>query len=173
MADAKTAYGAVNSFTLTSLNSLASSATAGWMSAAVDNSSDKYLDALVHIELASVNTAPGSSKAIFLFAYGLVDDTGTAYTSTGAATTTGTPSGSVGTITFPDVSSLAINAPLLGVVPYSVQNSVLNGGPFSVAACFGGRLPIEWGVLVLNHAGFTIAASGNALKWRGVYNTVT
>lgn len=168
MADIKSAFGTATSLTLTSFNSLATSATAGWQSDVIDNSSNLYLDALVEVELAAVNTAPANSKAFFFFAYGIVDTAGSAYTSTGD----GTPSGSVGTITFPDITSLEIVAPLLGRVPYPVQNKAINGGPFSVARCFGGVLPKKWGVLAINHSGLTIAASGNAIKWIGVYNTV-
>ncbi len=165
MATVLEAFSSSSSFTLTSAN-LASSATAGWMSAVVDNSSNLYLDALVHIELAAVNTAPANNKAIYLYAYGLVDTAGSAYTSTGD----GTPSGSVGTITFPDIATLPTVAPLLGVVPYPVQNKAINGGPFSVARCFGGTLPSKWGVLMLNYSGMTLNVT--AIKWVGVTNTV-
>lgn len=165
MAEVLEKFSSATSLTLTSAN-LASSATAGWMSAVVDNSTNLYLDALVSIELAAVNTAPANHKRIYLFAYGLVDTAGSAYTSTGAAT----PSGSVGTITFPDITTLEIVAPLLGAVPYPVINVANNGGPFSVARCFGGTLPSKWGVLMLNYSGMTLNVT--AIKWVGVTNTV-
>jgi hypothetical protein len=57
-------------FTITNAG-LANSATAGWKSNAIDNSSNLYLDALVHCDFAAVNTAPANSKAIFLYAYAL------------------------------------------------------------------------------------------------------
>lgn len=165
MAEVFEKLSSASSFTLTSAN-LASSATAGWMSAVVDNSSTLYLDALVSIELAAVNTAPASNKAVYLFSYALVDTAGSAYTSTGD----GTPTGSVGTITFPDITSLPIVAPLLRVVPYPVQNKAINGGPFSVARCFDGVLPIKWGIMMLNYSGMTLNVT--AIKWQGVTNTV-
>ena len=165
MADVKEAFGTATAFTKTNAN-LATSATAGWMSNAITNSTNLYLDALVNIELAAVNTAPANSKAIFLYAYALVDGSGTAYTSTGD----GTPSGSEGTLTFPDVTANAIPMPLLGVVPYPTQNKAINGGPFSVARCFGGILPPKWGVAMINHSGMTLSVTN--IKYIEVYNTV-
>lgn len=165
MADVKLAYGTATNFTKTNAN-LATSATAGWMSNAIDNSSNKYLDALVTIELAAVNTAPANSKAVFLYAYALLDTGGSAYTSTGD----GTPSGSEGTLTFPDVTANAIPMPRLGVVPYPVQNKAINGGPFSVAQAFGGVLPPKWGVAMINHSGMTLSVTN--IKYQEVYETV-
>lgn len=154
MANILEGFGSATAFTKTNAN-LASSATAGWMSNVIDNSSNLYDDALVSIELAAVNTAPANSKAIFLFAYALVDASGSAYTSVGD----GTPSGSEGTITFPDITANAVPIPVLGVVPYPVQNKAINGGPFSMARCFGGILPPKWGVCMINHSGMTLSVT--------------
>jgi hypothetical protein len=165
MSDVKLAFGSATAFTKTNAN-LANSATAGWKSNAIDNSSNKYLDALVSIELAAVNTAPANSKAVFLYAYALVDGAGSAYTSSGD----GTPNGSEGTITFPDVTANPIPMPLLGIVPYPTQNKAINGGPFSVAKCFGGVLPPKWGVCMINHTGMTLSVTD--IKYVEVYNTV-
>lgn len=165
MADVKRAYGTATAFTKTNAN-LATSATAGWMSNAIDNSSNKYIDALVTIELAQVNTAPANSQAVFLYAYALIDTAGSAYTSTGSAT----PSGSEGTLTFPDITTKSIPMPLLGIVPYPTQNIAVNGGPFSVASCFGGVLPPKWGVAMINHSGMTLSVTN--IKYIEVYETV-
>ena len=165
MADIKRAFGTATAFTKTNAN-IATSATAGWMSNVIDNSSNKYLDALVHVELAAVNTAPANSKAVYLYAYALVDTGGSAYTSTGD----GTPSGSEGTITFPDVTANAIPLPRLGVVPYPTQNKAINAGPFSVATCFGGVLPPKWGIALINHTGMTLSVTN--IKYIEVYETV-
>lgn len=166
MADVKEKFGTATAFTKTNAN-LTNSATAGWMSNAIDNTANLYLDALVHAELAAVNTAPANSKAIFLFAYALVDSAASAYTSTGDAT----PSGSEGTLVFPDIATLPIVLPLLGIVPYPVQNKAINAGPFSVARCFGGILPPKWGIAMVNHSGMTLSVTN--IKYIEVYNTVT
>lgn len=165
MASVKQAFGTATAFTKTNAN-LASSATAGWMSNAIDNSANLFLDALVGIELAAVNTAPANSKAIFLYAYALVDSSASAYTGSGDTV----PSGSEGTLTFPDITTLAVPMPLLGVVPYPVQNKAINGGPFSVASCFGGILPPKWGVAMVNHSGMTLSVTN--IKYVEVYRTV-
>lgn len=164
-ASVKESFGTATAFTKTNAN-LTNSATAGWMSNAIDNSSNLYMNALVTIELAAVNTAPANSKAVFLYAYGLIDTAGSAYTSTGD----GTPSGSEGTITFPDVTANAIPIPVLGVVPYPVQNKAINGGPFSVARAFGDVLPPKWGVAMINHTGMTLSVTN--IKYIEVYATV-
>jgi hypothetical protein len=168
MADVKTAFGTATSLTITNAN-LATSATAGWMSAAIDNTSNLYDDYLFHVELAAVNTAPANSKAIFLYAFALADSSASAYTSTGD----GTASGSEGTLTFPDVTTLPVVAPLLGVIPYPVQNKAINAGPFSFAAAFGfqGAAPPKLAIGMINHSGMTLSVT--AIKYRGVYFTVT
>ena len=149
MASVKTASGTATAFTKTNAN-LATSATAGWKSNAIDNSSNLYLDALVMVKLAAVNTAPANSKAVYLFAFSLIE--GTSYTSTGDGTIDGTE----GTVTFPDVTTLPVVAPQLGIIPYPVQNKVIVSPAFSVAACFGGILPPKWCIGMINHSGMTL-----------------
>lgn len=157
MADVKYAFGAATAITLT-LNSLASSATAGRASTAVDNGTNLYLDALVDVRIVFPNSAPGSDSAIYVFAYASLD--GTNYpediTGTDAALTfkTNTP------------------LPLLGVIP-AIQNEDAYWGPWSVASCFGGILPPKWGIAIRNFGGQTLTASNNTIQYRGVYRTVT
>src|SRR3954464_1044829 len=111
--DFKQAFQAEQSLTVTNLHSLGNSATAGWGSAAVDNSTNLYMDALVSVHIAAVNTAPGSDKCLYVFAYGSTD--GAIWTSTG---TSGGTVGTEGLLTFPSVSTLPIVMPLIGVLPY-------------------------------------------------------
>lgn len=159
----KSAFGTATAFTITNAN-LATSITAGWKSNAIDNSANLFLDALVQAELAAVNTAPANSKAIILYAYSLIE--GTAYASTGD----GTINGSEGTVTFPDFSTLPVVLPVLGVIPYPVQNKAINSPAFSVAACFGGILPPKWGIAMLNHSGMTLSVTN--IYYIEVYRTV-
>ena len=70
---ATVSYGASTAMTVTNLHSLASSATAGWGSAEVDNTSNLYFDAHVTVVLDPANTAPANSKAFLVYAYGGVD----------------------------------------------------------------------------------------------------
>lgn len=164
MSDIRSAYGSVASQTITNAN-IASSATAGWKGAAIDFDTAKVLDALVQIKLAAVNTAPANSKAIFLYIASLIDTGGTDYTSTGD----GTIDGSEGTVTFPDITTLAIPLPLLGTVPYPVQNKTLVSRAFSIRAVFG-FLPQKVAPAMINHSGMTLSVSW--LKVIPVYKTV-
>jgi hypothetical protein len=165
MAEIKEKFGTVTAFTKTNAN-LANSATAGWVSNAIDNSSNLYEDALVNVILAAVNTAPAGTKTLYLFAYALLDTAGSNYSSSGD----GTPSGSEGTLTFPNVTTLPVVMPLLGTIPYPVQNKAINGGPFSVAKCFGGVLPPKWGVAMVNDTGMTLSVTN--INYREVHHTV-
>lgn len=162
MASIKLVYGTETTMTVTSLASLASSATAGWQSAVVDNTTDLYLDALVQVVLDFANTAPGGSQAAFIYAYG------------GLSTVYSDPaSGSQGTITVPDVQANPTKLRLIGTVPYNTADEVAESSPMSVAAGFGGLLPPKWGVVIVNHSGAALAASGHTVSWRGLYLSAT
>lgn len=165
MATITQTFGTATAFTITNAN-LATSATAGWQSNAIDNSTNLYDDALVMCDFAAVNTAPANSKAIFLYAFAIVDTGGSLYTNTGSAQ----PSGSEGTLTFPDITTLPVVAPLLGVIPYPTQNNILRSPPFSVARCFGGILPPKWAIGMVNHSGMTLSVT--SIKYIEVKYTV-
>lgn len=161
------------SFTITNLNSLATSATAGWRSDVVDNTSNLLTEYVVKLVLAAVNTAPANSKGFFLYVYDLIDSSGSEYTTTGAASG-GAPDGTEGTLTFPDVTANSVNLRPLAFVPYTGQNAkIISPLVFVSAAAYGGLwLPPKFGFAVINHSGMTIAASANSLKGVGLYNTV-
>ena len=164
----KVAYGTAMAMTITNAN-LAVSTTAGWQSAAIDNTSNLYLDYLFHVALAAVNTAPANSKAIFMFAHGLVDSAGAVYTSTGAAV----PGASEATLTFPDVTTLPVVCPMLGNIPYAVINVVNNGGPFSYTSAMGFQVgaPPKLLISMINHSGMTLNVT--SITYLGYYDTVT
>jgi hypothetical protein len=162
MSDIKSAFASAVSMTVTNLHSLASSATAGWQSAVVNNTSNLYLDALVQVVLDFANTAPGSSKQAMVFAYGGIE----------SGVYSNPASGSEGTITLVDVTSINQNLRPLGNIPYTTTDEVAESSPMSVAAAFGGVLPPYWGIVIINHSGAALAASGNTVKWVGAYSTV-
>jgi hypothetical protein len=165
MANVKLAYASPVSLTLTSAN-LANSATAGWQSDGQDNTSNLYIDALVQVKLAAVNTAPANSKAIYIYGFGIADGATTDYTGTGDTNASGT----VGTLTFPDVTANAVPCPLVGVIPYPVQNKAINSASFSIARAFGGILPAKYAIGMVNHSG--MALSVTSIKIVPVYLTV-
>jgi hypothetical protein len=162
------ALGAVQTMTITNLNSLARSVTAGWRSAAIDNTSDLFMDIHIQFKLAAVNTAPANGKTFYLFASGLLDDSGSDYATTGAASG-GAPDGSEGTLTFPAVDASPVNLPQIGAVDYINQNVAIISPILSVAAAFGGLVPAKLVLGFINDSGMTIAGSGNYVKYRGVY----
>ena len=161
MASIKLAFGSVTSMTVTNLHSLASSATVGWQSAVIDNSTDLYEDALVKVILDHANTAPANDKASYVYAYGGLE---TSYSDPA--------SGTEGTITIATIVSNPQAFKQIGTVPYNTQDAVVESQPMSVASAFGGILPIKWGIIVVNYSGAAYAASGNTVKWAGVYRTV-
>lgn len=161
MASIKTAFGSATAFTIT-LNSLASSGTAGRESTVVDNSTDLMLDALVEVRISYPNLAPANDQAIYVFAYGSLDGTNYPEDLTGADAAY-TFKGTAG--------ALKTALRLIGTIP-ALQNEDARWGPFPVAPAFGGILPAKWGIAVLNYSGQTLAASNNTAQYRAVYGTV-
>lgn len=165
--DVKIAYQSEQTQTTTNLQSLASSATAGWGGNSVDNTSNLYLDYGVQMAIAAVNTAPGNNQATYLYAFS--GDNSSDLTTTG---TSGGTVGTEGTLTFPDITTLPVVMPLIGIIPYPVQNKAIVSRWFSIAKSTDGIMAPYWGVAVVNYTGMTYAAAGNTIKHRGVYSTV-
>jgi hypothetical protein len=161
-ADVKLALQALQSFTVTNLQGLSSSATAGWQSAVVDNTSNLFLDALVVPNLAFTNNVPGSDKACYIYAYGGIESGTYSYPATG----------SEGTITLSDITANPTNVKRIGKLGYLAQGATIAAGPFSVATGFGAVLPPYWGIVIMNYSGVALQSSGNTVKYRGVYMTV-
>ena len=161
--DIKAQLGAAVSMTVTNLHSLASSATAGWQSAVVDNTTDEHLDALVQVKLDFANTSPANSKGVYVFAYGGIE----------SGVYSNPASGSEGSITLLDVTANPQNLKLIGFIPYTTADEVAESSPMSVAAAFGGVLPPYWGVALINHSGAALASSGNTVKYVPVYAQYT
>jgi hypothetical protein len=134
-------------------------------SAAVDNSSNKYVDALVggKIQIG----APSADGTIAIYAYGSYD--GTEYTAG--------LDGDDQTITWgSDPSTTGVdgylNLPLLCVISVDAtdDNDDARWGPCSVAQAFGGILPTKWGVVVKNSTGASLHATGtnNECQFMGI-----
>lgn len=158
MADTKLAYGSRTSITCT-LDSLASSATAGRQSDRVDNSSNKYLDAIVDVKIVYPNSAPANHKGIYVFAFGYDGTNNDGYAGASDAA-----------YTFDDITTTGQNLKPLGFIT-AVQNKT-QIAKFNVAAAFGGVLPPGWGLVFLNYSGQTLS-SGCTVAYTAVYATVT
>lgn len=141
--------------TITSLTNGSSASGAGRSSVAVDNTSNEFLDALVQVKVKTSASALANDKAVYVYAYG-TSDGGTDYTD-GAP---GTDSAFTGTN--------PPNMKLLGVINAVASSTTYVGGPWSVAAAFGGVLPDHWGIYVVNFTGQTLDASVGSAWYQGV-----
>jgi hypothetical protein len=162
MADLKLAYSSVQTMTVTNLHSLASSQTAGWQSAVVDNTSNLYEDALVQVVLDFAASAAANDRAAYVYAFGGIE----------SGVYSNPASGSEGAITLTNITTTAQNLRLIGVVAYNTTGEVAESSPMSVGAAFGGDLPPYWGLVIMNYSGAALAASANTVKWVGKYRTV-
>lgn len=157
MAEIKTKYGSVQTMTVTNLHGMASSATAGWQSNVVDNTSNLYLDALVQVIVDFENTAPANDECVYVYAYSGLETSYTNPCHGGEA-------------------SCSLVAPvlvsLIGTINYNTQSEIAESQVMSVAAAFGGVLPPKWGLAILNYSGAALAGSGNTVKWTPITATV-
>ncbi len=172
-ADVKVAFqGSDQSVDLTSFNSLANSATAGWSSHYIDNSTNLYLDFLFAVTIAAVNTAPGSDQRFYFYAAASFNTTDRPATGASSGICANSSSTSA-TLTFPSISTTTPVFPLAWAQPYNTQNIAQQSPTFGYARALGGIAGLFCWLPAINFSGMTIAASGNAIKYRGAYNTVT
>ena len=155
MANIKQEFGTSTAITIT-LNDLASSATAGRESTVVDNSTNKFIDALVYVTVNVGAGTPANGKCAYIYAYGSED--GTNYTDNAT--------GSDAAITLRDPTNLRLVA-VISMPTASLTYKVV----FNIASAFGGALPRKWGIVVRNHCGIALAASANVASYSGIYYT--
>lgn len=157
MSTVKPLYGSNNQAITCTITSLANNAQRA--SAAIDNTSNLYLDALVQVKVKSAAASTSATGTVNVYALGTADG-GTDYTdnvTTGDATVT---------LTAPP------NAVLIGVINVVANAVTYVGGPFSVAQGFGGVLPDHWAIVVENKSGATLDASIGSAWYQGVQQQV-
>lgn len=158
MSTIKSLYGSNGqaiTITLTSLANASGVNGAGRASTAIDNTANLFLDALVSLKIKTSASALANDKAVYVYAYG-TSDGGTDYTDG---------------ITGSDAAFTATNPPnvrLIGVINAVASSTTYVGGPFSVAAAFGGVLPDHWGIFVVNFTGQSLDASVASAWYQGV-----
>ena len=157
MSTIKSLYGANNQAITCTITSLAN--TSKQLSTAIDNTTNLYLDALVQVKVKTNAASTSSTGFINVYAYG-TSDGGTDYTDG--------VSGTNGAATLPNPP----NSRLLGVLTANANSTTYVGGPFSVAAAFGGVLPDHWGIIVDNESGNTLDASVGSAWYQGVQQQV-
>lgn len=170
MATVNIAYGSYTAMTVTNLQSLASSATAGWQSARVDNqSSVKAIDYEIVVKLTTANTAPANDKAAYVFiSPGVTTDGGTTWLMADGGTTT-LPSGSEGTYTIGGVTTTN-NLVLLGTLAYTTQNQTMQG-VFLLSNAFGYSMPDGFSIIIVNYTGAALSTSC-VVAYRAITQTV-
>lgn len=130
-------------------------------SAVVDNSSNKYVDALLGGSI-QVGTSPTAGNTIDILLYGERDDGG------GTSQYTAGCSGSDAAYTADGEEDELF--PLYSITVDATSDQDYEFGPIAVAQAFGGILPRKWGVVVKNSSGATTNATGtnNEIKYTGI-----
>ena len=140
--------------TVTSLQSLASSATVGWQSDRVSNLSTLARDYEIFVKLTTANTAPGSDRSMYVYICPwYTTDGGTTWFAASQGTTT-LPTGTQGASTIASPNNLR----LLGVLNYTTQNMVVQD-VFLLSNCFGDRMPDGFSIIIINFSGAALSTS--------------
>lgn len=168
MATRNIAYGSYTALTVTNLQSLASSATAGWQSARMDNqSSVKALDFEVVVKLTTANTAPANDKCAYIYVSpAMTTDGGTTWLMTDQGTTT-LPTGSEGTTT---IVAGGGNLRLVGILAYSTQNMTMQG-VFNLSSAVGNTMPDGFSIIIINYTGAALSTSC-VVAYRAITETI-
>ena len=156
MADIKAKYGGSNQSITITINGLANDARRE--SAAIDNSTNCFLDALVQVKIATNTSADSTGdKSVYIYAYGTADDgTSCSGNATGSDAAFGTDPQQVN------------NCRLLGIIYAPTQNLIYESDPMSIACVFGGVLPQRWGIVVHNKTGQTLKTSDCSAFYQGL-----
>lgn len=134
-------------------------ATAGSrQSAVISNTTNLFFDAFVFVIIKTGSTATVTTGYVSVYCYASVDG-GTTYTD-GA-----TGSDASFTPTSPT------NLRLIGNINCVANSITYYGGPFSVAAAFGGLMPSSWGIVIQNNTGGTLASTVCAAEYQGIYGS--
>jgi hypothetical protein len=166
MADVKAKYATASDLTIT-LASLASDTNllAGQESGAFDNSSNLYLDCLVSGKITT-GTSPTTGKSIQVWAVGSWDGTSwpDVFDGTDSAETITSANHKNSICRF--IAEMATDA---------TSDRTYHFGPVSIAAAFGGVMPVKWILFVVHNTAVALnATAGNhQIRLQPYYETVT
>lgn len=141
------------------LNSLADGGIRA--STSIDNTTSKYIDALVMGVIRGATSADGYA---YVYAYGSTDG-GTKF----SGSVTGTDAAYGGS-----AGQVKENLKFLGAVKVDAGAEDFECGPWSVAQAFGGILPEDWGIVVewIDSGTVALDSSNNVMRYQGVkYDT--
>jgi hypothetical protein len=167
MATQNISYGSTTVMTVTSLQSLASSATVGWQSDRVSNLTTKAIDYEIFVKLTTANTAPANDKAMYVWICPFyTTDAGTTWYASSQGTTT-LPTGTQGASTIAQPNNLR----LLGVLNYTTQQMVVQD-TFLLSNCFGSSIPDGFSIIITNFSGAALS-TGCIVDYSPITFTIT
>lgn len=159
MNDYRTKYGPGKRPINIALNGLADDAYQ--QSDAINNLEDGFIDDLVQVFVKVTAGAPAGDKDCLVFAYGSAQ--GGAPHSGGATGKNSSFGGQPG--------QLIDNCQLLGKVTLDAANELFASDVFSIAAAFGGAVPEDWGIIVMNQSGRALADDSCIAFYQGVFTS--
>ena len=148
-----------NAITIT-LASLATSPTfvAGRESTVVDNTSNQYIDAIVSGQV-TVGTTPTTAKQIVVYVYAPLKVVTGTFSYPIATTTALTAADAAATFEVDQLNQLRFAASANVI---ATSDRAYSFAPFSVAALFGGVMPLKWGLYVSHNTASNLnATAGN------------
>lgn len=154
----KPSYGSTTVLTVTNLQSLANSITAGWQSARVNNLSTLAENYEISFKLTTANTAPANDKCVYIYiSRGYTTDGGTTWFMDDVGNGT-VPGGSEGTITVLSNATGPMSARLLGTIPYYTQNMTMQK-TFDLLDLFPSGMPDGFQIILVNFTGAALSTS--------------
>lgn len=165
MATLKIAYGTYTAMTVTDLQSLASSATAGWQSDNVSNTTTLALDYEIFISLTTANTAPANDRCVYVYISPAINTTGTTFLHADQGTTT-LPTGAEGTST---IVAGGGNLKQLGSLAYTTQQMTMQAS-FNLSNAVGNSMPDGFSIILVNYTGAALA-TGCVVAYRAITAT--
>lgn len=161
-------YGAYNALTLTSIASLASSATAGWRSDVIDNRTVAARDYEFLFTFPMANTAAANDKAIYPFLVPAMHN-GSAWQYADGGTAT-LPTAGPGTYTFGGITTTN-NFGLMNPLAYTAADQTVQGVRFASQAS-GWSMWDGFLVYILNYSGAAFDASGQVIAYKAISDSV-
>ena len=155
----KPLYGSSNQSITCTITSLANNGQRS--SAAVDNTSNLFLDVLVSVTVKTAGSSTSATGYVNVYAYGTTDG-GTTYG--GGEASMGTNAG----VTLSSPPQIA----LIGTITANANSTTYSRTAMSVAAAFGGVLPDHWGIVVENKTGAALDASTGSSNYQGVQSQI-
>jgi hypothetical protein len=153
MATVSLAYGTYVAPAVTALQSLASSATAGWKSTLIDNTTELAIDYEIYVSLTTANTAPANDKAAYIYVSPAIKDGGGTFRYSDGGTGT-LPTSADATYTIASPNDLR----LVGILNYTTQQMVMQG-VFNLSGAVGQTMPDGFLIIIVNFTGAALSTS--------------